>query len=163
MNAGYINMPDATAKAWRNGWFHTGDIFRQDENGEYFFVDRRKDTIRRRGENISSIEVEAEVLRHPAIAEAIAVGVASEFTEEEVLVVVVPAAGESIDPKTLTEYLIDRLAYFMVPRYIRIVEEIPKTETNKARKVVFRDEGITEDTWDRETAGIKLKRERLDR
>lgn len=162
MNAGYVNMPEATAKAWRNGWFHTGDIFRQDENGEFFFVDRRKDTIRRRGENISSIEVETEVLRYPAVSEAVAVGVASEFTEEEVLIAVVPGAGETIDPKALTEHLVGRLAYFMVPRYIRIVDEIPKTETNKPRKVVFRDEGVTADTWDREAAGIRLKRERLD-
>lgn len=162
MNAGYMNMPEATAKAWRNGWFHTGDVFRQDEDGEYFFVDRRKDTIRRRGENISSIEVETEVLRYPAVDEAVVIGVASEFTEEEVLAVVVPAAGETIDPQALSEFLVERLAYFMVPRYVRIVDEIPKTETNKPRKVVFREQGVTGDTWDREAAGIKLKRERLD-
>ena len=95
-------------------------------------------------------------------ATPVAVGVASEFTEEEVLVVVVPKAGETLEPEALTGHLIDRLAYFMVPRYIRIVDEIPKTETNKPRKVVFREEGITEDTWDREAAGIKLKRERFD-
>jgi crotonobetaine/carnitine-CoA ligase len=161
MNAGYVNMPEATATAWRNGWFHTGDVFRKSEAGEYFFVDRRKDTIRRRGENISSIEVETEVLRYEDVAEAVAVGVASEYTEEEVLVVVVPAEGVSIDPSVLTEFLVERLPYFMVPRYIRVVGEIPKTETNKPRKVVFRDAGITADTWDREAAGIKLKRERF--
>ena len=161
MNTGYVNMPEATATAWRNGWFHTGDVFRKNEDGEYFFVDRRKDTIRRRGENISSIEVETEVLRYPAVAEVVAVGVASEYTEEEVLVAVVPSADSTIDPRELTEYLIERLAYFMVPRYIRIVDEIPKTETNKPRTVVFRDAGVTSDTWDREAAGIKLKRENL--
>ncbi|WP_405238532.1 AMP-binding enzyme, partial [Lentisalinibacter orientalis] len=161
MNAGYINMPEATARAWRNGWFHTGDVFRQDENGEYFFVDRRKDTIRRRGENISSLEVEAEVIRHPEVDEVVAVGVPSEYTEEEVLIVVVPKAGASLDPVALTEFLVERLAYFMVPRYVRIVDEIPKTETNKPRKVLFREAGVTDDTWDREAAGIRLKRERL--
>lgn len=161
MNAGYVNMAEATAEAWRNGWFHTGDVFRQDENGEYFFVDRRKDAIRRRGENISSLEVEAEVCGHPGVAEAVAVGVPSEFTEEEVMVVVVPAADQTLDPKELIQYLIERMAYFMVPRYLRIVDKIPKTETNKPRKVVFRDEGVTDDTWDREAAGIVLKRERL--
>jgi len=161
MNAGYINMPEATARAWRNGWFHTGDVFRQDENGEYFFVDRRKDTIRRRGENISSLEVEAEVIRHPEVDEVVAVGVPSEYTEEEVLIVVVPKAGASLDPVALTEFLVERLAYFMVPRYVRIVAEIPKTETNKPRKVLFREAGVTDDTWDREAAGIRLKRERL--
>lgn len=161
MNAGYVNMPEATASAWRNGWFHTGDVFRKNEEGEYFFVDRRKDTIRRRGENISSIEVETEVLRFPAVAEAVAVGVASEYTEEEVLVAVVPQADATIDALELTRFLIERLAYFMVPRYIRVVDEIPKTETNKPRKVVFREAGVTRDTWDREAAGIKLKREKL--
>ena len=162
MNMGYVNMPEATARAWRNGWFHTGDIFRQDENGEYFFVDRRKDTIRRRGENISSIEVETEVLRHEAVAEVVAVGVESEYTEEEVLIAVVPEAGETLDPEELARFLTERLAYFMVPRYVRVVDEIPKTETNKPRKIVFREQGITPDTWDREAAGIRLRRERLD-
>ena len=161
MNAGYVNMPEATATAWRNGWFHTGDVFRKNEDGEYFFVDRRKDTIRRRGENISSIEVETEVLRFPGVSEAVAVGVASEYTEEEVLVAVVPKTDAVVDPLQLTEFLVERLAYFMVPRYIRIVEEIEKTETNKPRKVVFRDAGVTADTWDREAAGIKLKREKF--
>ena len=161
MNAGYLNMPEATARAWRNGWFHTGDVFRQDENGEFFFVDRRKDTIRRRGENISSIEVETEVLRHPDVAEAVAVGVASEFTEEEVLIAVVAEPNSGLDPVALTEFLIERLAYFMVPRYIRIVDEIPKTETNKPRKVVFREAGVTADAWDREAAGMRLKKEKL--
>jgi len=161
MNVGYINMPEATAKVWRNGWFHTGDVFRQDTEGNFFFVDRRKDVIRRRGENISSIEVEAEVLRHPSVSEAIAVGVASEFTEEEVLIAVVAKPGAALEARELVEFLMERLAYFMVPRYVRIVDAIPKTETNKPRKVVFREQGVTADTWDRESAGLRLRRERL--
>ena len=161
MNAGYLNMPEATARAWRNGWFHTGDGFRQDKDGNFFFVDRLKDTIRRRGENISSLEVEAEVRAYPAVLEVIAVGVKSEFSEEEVLIAVIPKPDQSIDPEELTKFLIPRLAYFMVPRYVRIVDDIPKTETGKPRKVLFRDAGVTEDAWDREAAGIKLQRERL--
>lgn len=161
MNAGYLNMPEETARAWRNGWFHTGDIFRQDDAGYFYFVDRIKDTIRRRGENISSLEVEAEVLAYPAVAEAIAVAVPSEYAEDEVLVAVVPKPGEQVQPEALCRFLIDRLAYFMVPRYVRVVQEIPKTETNKPRKTVFREAGITPDAWDREAAGIRLKRERL--
>ncbi len=161
MNAGYDGMPEATAQAWRNGWFHTGDVFRQDDDGNYFFVDRLKDTIRRRGENISSMEVEAAVRGHPAIEEVVAVGVPGESGEEEVLIAVVARAGHSVDPAGLTEYLVPRLAYFMVPRYIRVVAGIPKTDTNKQRKVVFRDEGITADAWDREAAGVRLRRERL--
>jgi crotonobetaine/carnitine-CoA ligase len=161
LNAGYDGMPEATATAWRNGWFHTGDVFRQDEAGNFYFVDRLKDTIRRRGENISSMEVEAAVRGHPAVEEVVAVGVPGDGAEEEVLVAVVAKAGQSLDPRELTEYLVPRLAYFMVPRYIRVVAAVPKTDTNKQRKVEFRDAGITADTWDREAAGIRLKRERL--
>jgi len=161
MNAGYNGQPEATAQAWRNGWFHTGDLFRQDDDGHFFFVDRRKDCIRRRGENISSFEVENAVRQFPDVDEVVAVGVQSEIAEQEVLVVVTAKPGRPLDPRALTEFLVPRLPYFMVPRYVRVVAEIPKTETNKPRKVVFRDEGVTADTWDRERAGIRLQRERL--
>jgi carnitine-CoA ligase len=161
MNAGYNGQPEATAAAWRNGWFHTGDLFRQDEAGNHFFVDRKKDTIRRRGENISSFEVENAVRQCPDVDEVVAVGIESEIAEQEVLVAVTAKPGRQVDPRVLTEFLIPRLPYFMVPRYIRVVAEIPKTETNKPRKVIFRDQGVTTDTWDREKAGIKLRRDRL--
>ena len=161
MNAGYDGLPEATARAWRNGWFHTGDLFRQDEAGDYYFVDRIKDTIRRRGENISSFEVENAVRLYADVDEVVAVGVKSEIAEEEVLVVVTARPGRELDPRALVEFLIPRLAYFMVPRYVRVVSDIPKTETNKPRKVVFRDAGVTPDTWDRETAGLRLHRDRL--
>ena len=87
MNHGYYGNPEATARAWRNGWFHTGDAFRRDADGNFFFVDRMKDAIRRRGENISSFEVEAEICAHPAVREAAVVAVPSEFGEDEVLAV----------------------------------------------------------------------------
>ena len=161
MNAGYSGMPEATVAAWRNGWFHTGDLFRRDLDGNYYFLDRIKDTIRRRGENISSFEVEAAVRSEPNVDEVAAIGVAGEFEEQEVLVAVTAKTGHSVDPGRLIEFLIPRLAYFMVPRYVRVVAEIPKTETNKPRKVVLREQGITEDTWDRERFGIMLRRERL--
>jgi len=161
MNAGYNGQPEATVAAWRNGWFHTGDLFRQDADGNYFFVDRKKDTIRRRGENISSFEVENAVRQCPDVDEVVAVGVASEIAEQEVLVAVTPKPGRQVDPRVLTEFLIPRLPYFMVPRYIRVVAEIPKTETNKPRKVIFRDQGVTAETWDREKAGIELHRDKL--
>jgi crotonobetaine/carnitine-CoA ligase len=161
MNAGYDGMPEATATAWRNGWFHTGDLFRRDADDNYFFLDRIKDTIRRRGENISSFEVETAVRGFEDVDEVVAVAVASEIEEQEVLVVVTAKPGRSIEPRALIEYLVPRLAYFMIPRYVRVVAEIPKTETNKPRKVVFRDAGITPDCWDRERAGITLRRERL--
>ena len=159
-NAGYDGLPEATATAWRNGWYHTGDVFRRDADGNYFFVDRVKDSIRRRGENISSVEVEAAVRAHPDVEEAIAVGIAVE-SEEEVMAVIVPKDGVSLDPRALIDFLVPRLPYFAVPRFVRIVAEIPKTETNKQRKFPFREAGVTADTWDREAAGMRLKRERL--
>ena len=161
MNAGYNGQPEATAAAWRNGWFHTGDLFRQDGDGNYFFVDRKKDTIRRRGENISSFEVENVVRQYPDVDEVAAVGVESEIAEQEVMVVVTSKPGCTVDPRALTQFLVPRLPYFMVPRYVRVVAQIPKTETNKIRKVYFRDQGITPDTWDRERAGIKLRRDKF--
>jgi crotonobetaine/carnitine-CoA ligase len=161
LNSGYYKNPEATAAAWRNGWFHTGDAFRQEEDGTYFFVDRVKDAIRRRGENISSFEVEAEVMAHPCVNEAAVVPVPSELSEEEVLCVVAPVPGRTIDPKELIDFLIPRLPHFMVPRYVRIVSALPKTPTQKIQKHLLRTAGLTADTWDREAAGIKVRRQRL--
>jgi carnitine-CoA ligase len=161
LSQGYNRDAEATARAWRNGWFHTGDVFRQDEDGNFFFVDRLKDAIRRRGENISSFEVELEVCSHPSVREAVAVAVPSEDVEDEVLIAVVPQPGVPFDPVALTHYLIDRMPHFMVPRYVRVMEAIPKTPTEKIEKHRVRSEGVTSDTWDRVSAGIALKRERL--
>lgn len=161
MNHGYYKNPEATARAWRNGWFHTGDAFRTDEAGNFFFVDRIKDAIRRRGENISSFEVEAEIVRFPAVREAAAVAVPSELGEDEVMAIVAPAPGHEIDPAALIEFLRDRLAYFMIPRYVRILPELPKTPSSKVLKASLRAEGITADTWDREKAGIVIRRDRI--
>jgi crotonobetaine/carnitine-CoA ligase len=157
MNHGYNNMPDASAAAWRNGWFHTGDAFRRNAAGEYFFVDRVKDAIRRRGENISSFEVERECIAYPAVREAAAVAVPSEFGEDEVMVVVAPVAGREIDPADLLSFLRSRMAHFMLPRYIRILSELPRTQTEKVQKVNLRAQGVTPDTWDREQHGIHIK------
>ena len=159
MNSGYNRNPEATAKAWANGWFHTGDAFRQDDDGYYYFVDRVKDAIRRRGENISSFEVEADVCSHPDVREAAAIAVPSEHTEDEVMVVVAPVPGRSIDCLELSRYLIERMPYFMVPRYVRILDELPKTPSAKVMKAELRKEGITPDTWDREKAGLRVRRE----
>lgn len=159
-SVGYDGLPAETARAWRNGWFHTGDVFRQDADGNFFFVDRVKDTIRRRGENIASVEVEAAARAFAGVDEVIAVGVAT-ASEEEVLIAVVPKAGAAIEPRELVEFLVPRLPYYAVPRYVRIVEAIPKTESNKQRKYPFREAGVTADTWDREAAGLQLRRERF--
>jgi crotonobetaine/carnitine-CoA ligase len=161
ITTGYLGDPEATAAAWRNGWFHTGDALRRDGEANYYFVDRLKDAIRRRGENISSAEVEAEILAHPAVSTAAVVGVTSEFAEQEVLAAIVPVEGQRIDETELLEHLRRRLPYFMVPRYLRVLDQLPMTATGRVQKVTLREAGVTADTWDREAAGISVRRERL--
>ncbi len=161
MSHGYLNDPAATAKAWRNGWFHTGDLMRRDTDGNYFFVDRLKDVLRRRGENISSFEVESAILTHPKVREAAVVPVPGPGSEDEVLAVVVPVPGSEVDLAELTAFLADRLAYFMVPRFVRVLDALPRTPTQKVEKHVLRSQGVTADTWDRVEAGITLERDRL--
>jgi len=164
ISPGYNGMPEATVAAWRNGWFHTGDLFRQDEDGYYYFVDRKKDIIRRRGENISSFDVENAVAEHPSILEAAAVGVPAEHGEEDVFVAVtLRSASEALDERSLFEFLRPRLAHFMLPRYIRTMDSLPKTPSNKVQKHLLRTEGVVPGTWDREAAGIVIKREKLNR
>jgi crotonobetaine/carnitine-CoA ligase len=161
LNAGYRGMPEATARAWRNGWFHTGDAMRRDEHGDYYFVDRAKDALRRRGENISSMEVERELLAHPEVVEAAVVAAPADEAEDEVHAFVVRRAGSALTPPELTEWLVPRMAYFMVPRYLDFVDELPITESQKVKKYALREIGVTDATWDREAAGMRLRRERL--
>jgi crotonobetaine/carnitine-CoA ligase len=161
MNHGYYKNPEATAQAWRNGWFHTGDGFKYDEDGYFYFVDRIKDAIRRRGENISSFEVESEVAAHEAVGEVAAIPVPSELGEDEVMVVVTPASDTPIEPLALFEFLRPRMAHFMLPRFIRIIDELPKTPTQKIQKHLLKDDGVTAETWDREAAGITVKQEKI--
>lgn len=161
MSHGYYNDLSATAKTWRNGWFHTGDGFRTDVDGNYYFVDRLKDSIRRRGENISSVQVESEVGAHPAIREVAAYPVPSEHGESEVMVAVSFIEGHHISPEALVEFLIPRMPYFAVPRFVRVMDELPKTPTQKIQKHLLRQEGVSEETFDREKAGIRIRREKI--
>jgi crotonobetaine/carnitine-CoA ligase len=159
MNLGYLGMPDKTSEAWRNGWFHTGDIFTRDEEGNYFFVDRAKDAIRRSGENISSFEVEAEVGAHPEITECAAIAVPSEFAEDEIEVVIVRAARSQLTPQELVAFLAERVPRYMVPRYVRLVEELPRNVRQRVQKEQLRAERDQAEVWDRVAAGIELARE----
>ncbi|NBW09427.1 MAG: ATP-dependent acyl-CoA ligase [Caulobacteraceae bacterium] len=158
---GYLGDPEATAAAWRNGWFHTGDLMRRDAEGCFFFIDRKKDAIRRRGENMSSLEIEIEVSGHPSVREAAAYGVDMPGGEQEVMVAVAPVSGATIDPRELVEYLIPRMTHFMVPRFVRVETELPKTPTNKIQKTGLRAEGVTAETFDREAAGLTIRRQKL--
>jgi crotonobetaine/carnitine-CoA ligase len=160
LNAGYFLNPEATSKAWRNGWFHTGDLARRDAEGNLYFLDRTKDVIRRRSENISSFELEAAVRQHSDVQDVAAIGV--ETPEgEEVLLIVVAMPEKAIDPLQLLEFLIPRLPHFMLPRFIRSVPELPKTQTNRVQKAELRKIGLTPDAWDREAAGVRIRREKL--
>lgn len=157
---GYYNMPEATAAARRNLWFHTGDRATMDEDGYVYFVDRKKDAIRRRGENISSFEVEQIVLKHPAVLDVAAFPVASEHSEDEVMVSIVLREGKALSEAALVEHCRENMAYFMVPRYVEFVAELPKTMTEKVEKYKLKQDAEARlvSIWDREKAGIVIKR-----
>mgnify|MGYP001187226345 CR=1 FL=1 len=148
---GYFDMPEKTVEAFRNLWFHTGDGLRRDEDGWYYFVDRLKDALRRRGENISSYEVEQALSSHPSICEVAAIGVPAdqEAGEDEVMVFIVPEDGFQISADDIWEYSQKQLPDFAIPRYIHFLQELPKTPSEKIRKIELREMGVTADTNDR--------------
>ena len=145
---GYYGMPQDSLTAFRNLWFHTGDLLRRDADGFLYFVGRRKDIVRRRGENISAAEVEMVIDAHPDVLECAVIGVPSELTEEEVMACVVLRAGAALTAAALSGYCGGAMARFMVPRYIRFMPELPKTPTDKVEKFRLQQAGLTPDTWD---------------
>ena len=153
----YFKNPEASKNKVRSGWVYSGDLFTRDNEGNLYFVDRKTDSMRRRGENISSFEVESIIEKHPAVAECAAFGVPSEMGEDEVMIWVRPKAGQTIDLKDLMKFCADEMAYFMVPRYIDVVDEIPKTETLRFTKNELKKQGVTKCTWDREKEMPELK------
>jgi carnitine-CoA ligase len=150
--SGYLGLPETTVEAWRNLWFHTGDRAIHDDDGFFWFVDRIKDAIRRRGENISSYEVEAVLTAHPDVVTAAVYGVPSELGEEDVAACVVLRDEASIDPPELLRFCEPQLAYFAVPRYIEFVEALPLTANGKVEKYRLRERGVVATMWDREAA-----------
>jgi crotonobetaine/carnitine-CoA ligase len=155
MTPGYYGMPEATARAFRNLWFHTGDRAWRDDDGYFYFLDRIADAIRRRGENISAFDIECEVNLHPAVLESAAFGVPSELTEEEVMLAVVCAPGAELTAPELAAYCASKLPAFMIPRYVEFVDALPRTPTDKVAKHALRargNSGLTPATWDREQA-----------
>jgi crotonobetaine/carnitine-CoA ligase len=155
---GYWRMPEKTVEAWRNLWFHTGDRAVRDPDGSFRFLDRMKDSIRRRGENISAWEVEQVLTSHPDVAAAAVVPVPSELGEDDVMAFVVLRDGATADVEDLMRHCEPRLAYFAVPRYVEYLDELPLTENGKVRKFVLRERGVTDAAWDREAAGYVLRR-----
>jgi crotonobetaine/carnitine-CoA ligase len=154
---GYYKMPDKTEEAMKEGWFHTGDRGYQDEDGYLYFCDRIKQCIRRRGENISSWEIERVVNAHPKVLESAAVGVPSEMGEEEVKLYVILKPGKMMVYEEIIDWCQERMAYFMVPRYVQFAQSFPKTETERIQKFKLKEEGIGS-AWDREKEGYVLKR-----
>ena len=140
----YFRTPEKTAEAWRDGWFHTGDRVVRQGDGYFRFVDRLKDAIRRRGENISSFEVEQVLLSHPAVANAAAFPVRSPLAEDEVMAAIVLKPGCKLSPEELIAFSEPRLPYFAVPRYLEFMSELPSTESGKVQKYKLRERGVTD-------------------
>lgn len=158
MMDGYYKMPEATLTAISNLWFHTGDLGKKDGDGYFYFVDRKKDAMRRRGENISAHEVEIVVNSHPGVLESAAFAVPSDVGEDEVMVCVVRKPGQQLGAPDLIRHCEPLMPYFAVPRYVDFRDELPKTPTHKVEKYRLRQEGVTPTTWDREAAGYRLSR-----
>jgi crotonobetaine/carnitine-CoA ligase len=158
MMLGYYNMPEKTLETYRNLWFHTGDLAKKDKDGYFYFVDRKKDALRRRGENISSFEVERAINTHPSVLESAAVAVKSELSEDEVKICVVLKPGATLTPEELIKHANDRMPYFAVPRYVEFMESLPKTPTERVQKYLLKQAGVTPNTWDREKSGVEVTR-----
>jgi carnitine-CoA ligase len=155
---GYFAMAEKTIEAWRNLWFHTGDRVVRERDGYYRFIDRMKDAIRRRGENISSYEVEQVIVSHPQVENAAVFPVRSELAEDEVMAAVVLRSGAQLAHAALLDFCQPRMPYFAVPRYLEFVDALPVTENGKVTKYKLRERGVTVATWDREKAGYKVVR-----
>jgi carnitine-CoA ligase len=157
MFLGYVGKPEKTVEAWRNLWFHTGDYVTRDRDGYYYFVDRKKDVIRRRGENLAPYDVESVLNRHPSVFETVVVGVPSPLGEEDVKAFVQLKPGAASDAKGLFEFCVAELPFFMVPRFIEFIDEIPKTANQKSQRYVLRERkgGIEHD---REKLGVTVRR-----
>ncbi|MBR0916405.1 ATP-dependent acyl-CoA ligase [Bradyrhizobium japonicum] len=155
---GYFGMPEKTVEAWRNLWFHSGDRVVRDAGGNYRFIDRMKDSIRRRGENVSSWEVEQTIQSHPAVAACAIYPLPSELGEDEVAAAILLEPGQSLEPVDIVRHCEGQIAYFAIPRYVRILSQMPLTENGKIKKGMLREAGITTDTWDREAAGVRVRR-----
>jgi crotonobetaine/carnitine-CoA ligase len=154
MFEGYWGRPDATVETSRNWWYHTGDIGRIDDEGFLFFVDRKADYLRRRGENISSFEVESILMGHGALADVVVHAVPSDLTEDDLKITATVKEGASVTEEELFRWAIDQLPYFALPRYIEFRAELPRSPVGRVLKRELRDEGVTPTTWDVEASGI---------
>lgn len=150
----YVEMPDKTVEAFRDLWFHTGDLLQCDADGFWYFVDRDKDALRRRGENISSFEVERVINEMSEVAECAVIPVPSDLGEDDVMVCVVPRDGAEVTGAAVRAHCHGRMADFMLPRYVRVLPALPKTATARVEKHKLKAEGVTADTWDADRAEV---------
>jgi crotonobetaine/carnitine-CoA ligase len=147
---GYYNSPEETMKCSSNWWFHTGDLGKVDEEGYYYFLGRKKESIRRGGENIPPYDIEREINKHPAVLESAAYGIKDPVMEEEIMVAVVVRPGQKVTPEEIIAWAEPRLPKFMVPRYIEFMEALPKSASEKIQKIALKKRGVTPNTWDRQ-------------
>jgi carnitine-CoA ligase len=158
MFAGYWNRPDSMVDATRNLWFHTGDLGRLDEDGFIYFVDRKKDALRRRGENISSFEMEKTLFGHPGLRDVAVHAVPSELGEDDVKITVVLQDDAQLTEEELCRWMAERVPFFAIPRYVEFRDDLPRNPVGRVLKYELRDEGVTAKTWDREAAGVVFER-----
>jgi crotonobetaine/carnitine-CoA ligase len=158
MFEGYWGRPEATVETSRNWWYHTGDVGRIDEDDYLYFVDRKADYLRRRGENISSFEVERILMGHGRLADVAVHAVPSEMSEDDLKITATVAEGETLTPDELFLWCIDELPYFALPRYIEFRAELPRSPVGRVLKRELRDEGVTTATWDADTSGITYEK-----
>ena len=159
MMLGYWRNEEQSRLALRDGWLYTGDLGWLDDEGYLYFVDRKKDVIRRRGENISSQEVEDVIKRHPEVLDCAVIAVPSELGEDDVKAYILPQPGSTLEPQDVVYWCTENLAYFKVPRYIELREDLPRTPSLRVRKDVLRQEreDLTDGCFDREKAGIQVR------
>lgn len=158
MFQGYWNRPVDTLAAFTNLWFHTGDLARTDDDRYLYFVDRKKDSLRRRGENISSFELERVAISFPAVKDVAVHAVPSEISEDEVKVTAVLREDSHATEEDLCRFMADQVPYFAIPRYVEFVDDLPRNPVGRVLKYELRDRGVTDTTWDREAAGVEFER-----
>jgi crotonobetaine/carnitine-CoA ligase len=156
---GYWDQPDATLAAFEGLWYHTGDAGRKLPSGQLTFVDRKKDALRRRGENVSSIELEIAIRTHPKVADVAIHAIPSPVSEDDIKACVVLVPGENTEPEELFAFFRDNLPYYALPRYVEIVDELPRNAVNRVMKHLLKDRPMTEDVWDFEALGLQVTRE----
>jgi carnitine-CoA ligase len=159
MYSGYWNKPDETVAAWRNLWHHTGDMARRDDAGRLVFVDRKKDALRRRGENVSSLELEAAILAHSGVAAVAVCAVASPLGEDDIKACIVAAPDAALEPAELFDFCRRTLPYFAIPRYVEVRDALPTNALGRVMKHVLRSEGLPRGTWDFEALGLTVARD----